>query len=254
MASSSNTTSAPNRRPQTHEKQGVEGKVIDPVRILRQHTWLLIGAFVVGGIIGGVSYVACFSYRPTRARSSSSWGRTAGGRRGHTDARTADTVTRLARTETGRVMTDRVLTAALEDRDVRRTYWAEQFQQEGGQFDLNEALIELEKELAAYHVRDTNTFVIVWSGRKANDVPVILTSVQESYMSALEDISSDRYNSNLKTFTDQRDDLDSLITFIETEKQDFVRDNNITSLNEAVNERRGRIDELIRQISETSLF
>ena len=168
------------------------------------------------------------------------------------DRRTADTVTRLARTETGRVMTQKVLTAALEDRDVRRTDWAKQFQEDTGSFDLNEALLELVDELVAYHVRDTNTFVITWHGRTATDVPVILTAVQDSYLAALGDISDAKYNSNLKTFTDQRDDLDQLIVFLETEKQNFVRENNITSLNEAVNERRGRIEELILQISETS--
>ena len=231
------------------------GKVIDPIRILRQNAWILIGSGILGGIVGLAAFVVSLMFYPSYAGSvvfELSPDLQAADAVVSTDRRTADMVTRLARTETGRVMTQKVLTAALEDRDVRRTNWSEQFKVDGGNFDLNEALIELGDELNAYHVRDTNTFIIAWSGSSASDVPVILGAVQNSYMAALGDITDARYNSNLKTFTDQKEDLDSLITFLETEKQNFVRENNITSLNEAVNERRERINDLIYQISEAS--
>ena len=105
-------------------------------------------------------------------------------------------------------------------------------------------------ELGATHPRDTNTFQVIWSGSVARDVPVLLTAVQDSYLDALSDIGDRRYNSNLKTFTDQLKELDDLISYLETDKLNFVRENNITSLNEAYNERRNQIEELTREMSE----
>ena len=256
MATTTNRTApSAQRRQSSDSRSPIGGKVIDPVRILRQNVWAIFASAILGMVVGGIAFVVCLFFFPSyqgtvtfelfpelqAADSVVS-----------SDRRTADTVTRLARTEAGRIKTQKVLTTALEDRDVRRTAWAEQFKEDEGSFDLNEALLELTDELNAYHVRDTNTFIIAWDGSTATDVPVILTAVQNSYMAALVDITDARYNSNLKTFTDQRKDLDAMIVFLETEKQNFVRENNITSLNEAVNERRGRIEELILQISETS--
>ena len=255
MATTTKRTSSTPQRQQGAARASTGTRVIDPIRILRQHVWLLMGAGVAGAFVGLGAFVVCLLFFPRYDGSvvfELSPDLQTADAVVSTDRRTADTVTRLARTETGRVMTQKVLTAALEDRDVRRTVWADQFKVDGTNFDLNEALVELEDELSAYHVRDTNTFVISWSGSSASDIPVILGAVQASYMSSLTDITDARYNSNLKTFTDQKDDLDSLITFLETEKQNFVRENNITSLNEAVNERRERIAELVRQISEAS--
>ena len=158
------------------------GKMIDPVRILRQNVWMIIGACVIGMFLGGVAYAIAllfypsydgkvvFELRPALQTADAVVS---------SDYRTADTVTRLARTETSRVFSEKVLTEALEDRDVKRTAWAQQFMEEGGSFNLNNALLDLMDELSAYHVRDTNTFEIYWYGSVASDVPVILTAVQD---------------------------------------------------------------------------
>lgn len=242
------TTSRRQARPAT----GAMSKAIDPIRILRQHVWLMVGASVVGAFIGVVVYVVALMYFPSYNGSvvfELSPDLAGADAVLSSDRRTGDIVTRLAKTETSRVMSQGVLSGALEKRDIRKTDWAQQFF-EAGAFDLNEALIYLKEELSATHARDTNTFQVNWSGKNAKDVPVILQAVQESYLNALTSISDERYNSNLKTFSDQLKDLDSLIEYLETEKANFVRDNNITSMNEAANERRKRMEELTRELAE----
>ena len=228
------------------------GKLIDPIRVVRQHTWMLCGAFVAGSVLGMIFFVVAMFYFPSYRGTvvfELSPDLAAADSVLSSDRRTGDIVTRLAKTETSRVISHAVLSAALEKRDIRKTKWAQQFFEEGA-FDLNEALLVLKDELGATHPRDTNTFQVSWSGRVASDVPVLLSAVKDSYLSALSDISDKRYNSNLKTFSDQLKELDDLISYLETEKQNFVRENNITSLNEAVNERRGRIEELTRELTE----
>ena len=246
------TTRRQSRQTSAPARLALGGKVIDPVRLLRQNTWLIAGSCVVGVGVGVVAYVISLLFFPSyrgQVVFELAPDLQAADDVISADRRSADIVTRLAKTEVNRVLSPTVLASALENRDIAQTKWVEQFRDQGV-IDLNEALIVLTDELAASHPRDTNTFLISWSGRIANDVPIILNAVEDSYLNALQDLNDVRFNSNLKTFTDQRDELDSTITFLETEKQNFVRENNITSLNEAVNERRARAEALTDQISD----
>lgn len=252
MASVPKQSSAQSSARSTKASPAIGGKIVDPIRIIRQNVWLIFIAFLIGSVLGVIFFIVALFFFPAYKGSvvfELSPDLAAADSVLSADKRSGDTVTRLAKTETSRVMSQGVLSAALEKRDVRKTQWSEQFLEEGT-FDLNAALIVLKEELSATHPRDTNTFQVSWSGRVARDVPVLLTAVQQSYLAALSDISDERYNSNLKTFTDQMEDLDDLISYLEQDKQNFVRENNITSLNEAVNERRNRIEELTRELAE----
>ena len=240
-------------KPSQHAAPAIGGKVIDPLRIARQNVWPLSIAVGVGFTLGIVFYVIALFFFPKYSGivvfEMSPELSTADDVLS-SDRRSADMVTRLARTEMNRLMTPNVLRNALEKRDVRTTSWSDQFMDDGG-FNANDALVVLEEELSTSHPRDTNTFHVGWAGSKRTDVPVILTAVQEAYLDALSGISDTKYNSNLKTFNDQLRELESQIKYLETEKQNFVRENNITSLNEAVNERNDRIEALNQQVTDT---
>ena len=229
------------------------GKVIDPLRIARQNILPLSAAVGAGIVFGLAFYVFLLFFFPKYSGNvvfEMSPELSTADDVISSDRRTADMVTRLAKTEMSRLMSPAVLRSALEKRDIRSTKWSEQFVEQGG-FNANDALVVLEEELGTSHPRDTNTFKVIWSGSKKSDVPVILTAVQESYLDALSAISDEKYNSNLKTFNSQHREIESQIKYLETEKQNFVRENNITSLNEAVNERNDRIEQLNLQLSET---
>ena len=118
----------------TQAASGASGKMVDPIRVVRQNTWLLCGAFVCGSILGLIFFVVALfffpSYRgsvvfelsPDLAGADSVLS---------SDHRSGDIVTRLAKTETSRVLSQGVLSAALEKRDIRKTEWAQQFYEEG---------------------------------------------------------------------------------------------------------------------------
>ncbi|MAJ47427.1 MAG: hypothetical protein CBC35_09335 [Planctomycetes bacterium TMED75] len=247
--------SSPNTRAKSSQATApaMGGKVIDPLRIARQNMWPLSIAVGVGFMFGVVFYIIALFFFPKYSGIvvfEMSPELTTADDVLSSDRRSADMVTRLARTEMNRLMTPNVLRNALEKRDIRTTNWSGQFMDEGG-FNANDALVALEEELSTSHPRDTNTFHVGWAGSKRTDVPVILTAVQEAYLDALSGISDTKYNSNLKTFNDQLRELENQIKYLETEKQNFVRENNITSLNEAVNERNDRIEALNQQVTET---
>ncbi|HAW95256.1 MAG TPA: hypothetical protein DCX60_03175 [Phycisphaerales bacterium] len=228
-------------------------KSIDPIRLLRQNFWVLVSTFFVSIVVGlGVFFVLGMfmpRYQGRVVFELNSELSTADDVVS-SDSRNADTVTRLAKTEMSRIMSPSVMTGALQNRDLRSTEWASQFFVDGA-FNMTDALVELEDTLGVSHPRDTNTFQAVWSGSTKSDVPVVLKAVTDSYVSALNTIEDDRFQGNLKMFTNERDDLDSEISMIETARQNFVRENNITSLNEAVNERNKRSESLNEEITET---
>lgn len=228
-------------------------KSIDPIRVLRQNFWILSSAFVASLFIGVIVFFV-LAYLMPRYQGKvvfelNSELSTADDVLS-SDSRNADTVTRLAKTEMSRILSPGVMTGALQNRDLRSTKWASQFFVSGA-FDMTDALVELEDTLFVSHPRDTNTFQALWAGSTKSDVPIVLTAVTDSYVSALNMIEDDRFQGNLKMFTNQRDDLENEIGFLETERQNFVRENNITSLNEAVNERNKRSESLNGEITET---
>ena len=228
-------------------------KSIDPIRLLRQNFWILCTTFFVSLFLGlAVFFVLGFlmpRYQGRVVFELNSELSTADDVVS-SDSRNADTVTRLAKTEMSRILSPGVMTGALQNRDLRSTEWASQFFIDGA-FNMTEALVEMEDTLSVSHPRDTNTFQAIWSGKSKSDVPVILTAVTDSYVNALNTIEDDRFQGNLKMFTKERDDLESEISMIETARQNFVRENNITSLNEAVNERNNRSETLNDEITDT---
>ena len=254
MSPDTTKTGSPKRANQSQSPgPSMGGKVIDPMRIARQNLWPLAIAAGVGMFAGMVFYVVALLFFPKFSGNvvfEMSPELSTADDVISSDRRSADMVTRLARTEMSRLMSPDVLRTALEKRDIRTTEWSAQFV-EGGGFNANDALVVLEEELSTSHPRDTNTFQVAWAGTKKKDVPVVLTAVKDAYLEALSGISDSKYNSNLKTFNDQLRELENQIKYLETEKQNFVRENNITSLNEAVNERNDRIDALNQQVAET---
>ena len=248
----------PSKKPTKQAPKGGTGslggtKSIDPIRLLRQNFWVLFSTFILS-VIAGVGFFVLLSlfmpkYQGRVVFELNSELSTADDVVS-SDSRNADTVTRLAKTEMSRIMSPGVMTGALQNRDLRSTQWASQFFVDGA-FNMTDALVALEDTLSVAHPRDTNTFQAVWSGSKKSDVPVILTAVTDSYVNALNTIEDDRFQGNLKMFTKERDDLENEISMIETARQNFVRENNITSLNEAVNERNKRSESLNEEITET---
>ena len=228
-------------------------KSIDPIRLLRQNFWILIATFVASIFVGTVVFFALSFLMPRyqgRVVFELNSELSTADDVVSSDSRNADTVTRLAKTEMSRIISPGVMTGALQNRDLRSTEWASQFFIDGA-FDMTEALVELEDTLAVSHPRDTNTFQALWAGRSKSDVPVVLRAVTDSYVNALNTIEDVRFQGNLKMFTRDRDDLESEISMIETARQNFVRENNITSLNEAVNERNKRSESLNEEITDT---
>ncbi len=118
---------APARKPaQQQQRPKQVGPTIDPVRVLRQHAWLLGGAAMVGAVMGVVvnyaqlflypvwSGSAVFEVAPEIKDATSVLS---------TDNTLEETVARVGQTESRRMISKRVLEAAMKRPDIATTEW-----------------------------------------------------------------------------------------------------------------------------------
>ena len=53
------TSTSTQRRQSSDSRSRIGGKVIDPVRTLRQNVWAIVASAILGTVVGGVAFVVC---------------------------------------------------------------------------------------------------------------------------------------------------------------------------------------------------
>ncbi len=236
---------------------GAAAVQIDPVRVLRQHVWWLVASLVVGVGLGGVATVVfsvvyplysdkvLFELVPPPEDVGSVIAR---------DQRTEETVERLGQSEAARILSRDMLERAMNDRDVEQTSWSEYYRDENGQFVVADAVDDLEKELRAGHQRRTIFFSLSWSTHVAEDVPVILNRIAETYLATRKAEDDARFEQNKQTFQKQLNDLDEELRSVGRQLATFVGENNMTSTNEQQNELLVLVEDTASRVGETTSF
>ncbi|MHC4652477.1 MAG: GumC domain-containing protein, partial [Planctomycetota bacterium] len=232
-------------------------RTIDPFRLLRRHVWLLVATGFVGVGIGVAAYVALDRYLPLYSgevlfeiRSGLDEASDVGSR----DIAQEDLVTRLASTETVMLTSRSVLMAAAKDPDVQKTKWFKQkFMDQAGVALLDDAVDELEDDVAGKIVRGTNLFGLKWSTGEPTDVPVVLNSIARAYLAQRYSLDEDVYEQNRQLYSDELSrtnrDLDDLAQEIER----FIREKGITSLDDPrSNQLALAMSDLVQRIADTN--
>jgi capsular exopolysaccharide synthesis family protein len=203
-----------------------QAPTIDPVRILRQHAWLLVGTSVAGLVLGTVAnFVLLFAYplwggnvvfeiRPEVT--------------GAKDAVTREIVqdeaiARLGQTESAKMISKSVLEAAMKAPDVGTTKWGQYYS------SVDERVKQLEDTLRVGHRRGTQLFSVTWRTWEKSDVPVILNRVADTYMAARESEENERAARSKGSFEQKKGQIEEEIRTLKTEIQDFIRSKGITA-------------------------
>lgn len=230
---------------------------IDPIRVLRQHVWWLVASLIVGIGLGGVATVVftvayplysdkvLFELNPPPEDVGSVIAR---------DVRTEETVERLGQSEAARILARDLLERAMNDRNVEQTRWSESYRDENGQFVVADAVDDLEKELRAGHQRRTIFFALTWSTHVAEDVPVILNRIAETYIATRKAEDDARFEQNKQAFQKQLNDLDEELRTVSRQIAAFVGENNMTSTNEQQNELLVLVEDTASRVGETTSF
>ena len=203
-----------------------QGPTVDPIRILRQHAWLLAGAAGAGLVFGAAAHFAALWVYPL-------WGGTVMFeiRPEVTGAKEAvvreivqdEAVARLGQTESQKMVSKSVLEAAMKAPDIGNTRWGESYP------TVDERVEELEDELRVGHKRGTQLFTLSWRAHDKNDVPTVLNRVADTYMSARESEDNERAARSKAQFEQKKTAVEDEIRTLKAEIQDFIRKNGITA-------------------------
>ena len=199
---------------------------IDPVRVLRQHAWLLGGAAVVGAILGTIANFICLYAYPL-------WGGTVvfeirpqvqSAKEAVTvEALGDEGIARLAQTESQRILTKQILETAMAAPDIANTAWGQEYP------TVDERVQELQEDLRVGHRAKTQLFTLSWRTHERGDVATVLNRVARTYIAAREAQEDERSSRNKSNFETKRAQVEEQIRNLKTEIQDFIRRNGITA-------------------------
>ena len=250
-------TSAPNPKPAAAPRPKPAAISLDPVRLLRQHVWGIISTLVIGAILGVIlNYVFLYTYQVwsgtvfLEIRSQLKDAKALNAE----DLGTEEAVIRLAQTEVARMMSRDNIKMALASDDVQKTEWSNSswFRDEKNIFNIDEAATELEKDLRGAHKRGTQIFTLGWRTQNPEDVPVILNAVASTYVTQVRANEDNRFATILRVYEANQKKLDDQIAAKKQEIQKFVKERNMTSLNESSSENSRALEKLRDGIANTT--
>lgn len=226
---------------------------IDPVRVLRQHMVLLVVTLIVGCGLGVGAHFAFARFYPLY------YGEVRFQLKDKvvdpkdviaTGSATEDEVVRQAQTEAARITSRDTLTDAMRSSDVRKTTWSEGFRDGSGNFVVDDAVDELIDDLRAGHRRGTQIFFISWRAHDADDVPVVLNRVADTYIERRRKDDESGYNQRTEVFTKQRDEIDREILNVKKDIADFIGKKGITSYDDKDMRRQEELRKLAEMVQE----
>ena len=243
----------PNRRPASGQSRPISN-VIDPIRVIRQHLVLLIVTAMVGGVLGVGVYFVWDIYYPTysgRVTFELAAELSSPDEASAREQRNEETVERLAQSEAQKAIGEEVLEKVLRVKDIQRTAWAQQFIDEDGNFQYNDAFVALNDEIGASHLRGTQFFAIFWSANVSADVPVMLNEVARIYFDVRRNTRASKLNNARGVFGTMRDVLEDEITLAQSDIDEFIRKNDITTLDQGATALSRDLEETTLNLNET---
>jgi len=157
---------------------------IDPVRVLREHWKAIAAGGAVGAVLGtilnygmGAVYPLYTGEAVFEIRNRILEGTDAVGQ----DYTQEEQVVRIANTEIGFMLSDRVLEAVIATPAFQQTSYGKLFL-ENGVPNYTDAIRELKEDLSASFARSSQLFVLRFMWTEKEDIAPILNTVGETYM------------------------------------------------------------------------
>ncbi|MEI6023989.1 MAG: hypothetical protein WCP80_05295 [Phycisphaerales bacterium] len=250
-------TSAPSPKPAAAPRPKPAVISLDPVRLLRQNMWGIVSTLVIGAILGVIlNYVFLYTYQVwsgtvfLEIRNQLKDAKALNAE----DLGTEEAVIRLAQTEVARMMSRDNIKMALVNDDVQKTEWSKGsgFRDEKNIFNIDEAATELENDLRGAHKRGTQIFTLGWKSHNPEDVPVVLNAVASTYVAQVRANEDNRFATILRVYEANQKKLDDQIAAKKQEIQKFVKERNMTSLNESSSENSRALEKLREGIANTT--
>ncbi len=210
---------------------------VDPLRVLREHLWLLVATAVLSvglgvGVYFGWAWLAPRYTSETRLtvsggisdpyqlrQQAEGWGHMA-----------MELIDAIITNQIQRLMADDVLDGALKRDDVRATDWFKKYgdSQSGG--SATEAREELRDSLYAGRIRNSTLILVKFTADNPNDPPVILDAVVSIYLNKVLTGSEGEQEKIRQAFLRDRNRAEEDQNQIEEQLRQFTIQNDLPAL------------------------
>lgn len=207
---------------------------IDPIRVLREHWKAIAAGGVVGAVLGTIlnygmgavypiySGEAVFEIRNRIIEGTDAVGQ---------DYSQEEQVVRIANTEIGFMLSDRVLEAVMAAPAFRATEYAKQFI-DNDVLNTNDCLRELKSDLSASFARSSQLFVLRMSWTIREDIATILNTVGQTYMTLRVADENNRITSGTDSMRKRVKEIEAELSSIDDQIKKELRDAKIQSYDE----------------------
>ena len=228
----------PSRQSGPPTRAMAKGRAIDPLRVLRQHWKGIVLWGVVGGVLGIGAHLllsrvyplysaeVLFEVRPGLGEADEI---------GTVDTFNENMVERVQATQSYMILSEGVLSLALEDSEIDNTTWIQQFKDPDGTVILNDALDELTKgfhRLKPVIKRGTNLYGVRWSTHVPEDILHVLTSVQKQYLLRIAKLDNEGFDKNRVLFEEEGRRIKMALLDLNDELKGFIQAKGITTLDD----------------------
>jgi Mrp family chromosome partitioning ATPase/uncharacterized protein involved in exopolysaccharide biosynthesis len=207
---------------------------IDPIRVLREHWKAIAAGGVVGAVLGTILNYAMGAVYPIYSgeavfeiRNRIIEGTDAVGQ----DYSQEEQVVRIANTEIGFMLSDRVLEAVMAAPAFRATEYAKQFI-DNDVLNTNDCLRELKSDLSASFARSSQLFVLRMSWTIREDIATILNTVGQTYMTLRVADENNRITSGTDSMRKRVKEIEAELSSIDDQIKKELRDAKIQSYDE----------------------
>lgn len=202
---------------------------IDPVRVVRQYFWWIALSVIIGAGVGLAAHFIwawtspIFAARtvwqvnlPKRNLASVNDVSTVSG----------DQMDRSINTAAQAMISPEVIKPAISSPEVRKTSWIRQYEDSSGNIQIDNALADLQSDIRP-KIGSSFLIELELRGRNKDDLIAILTAVNREYRTYLSKERERGKTEILRTFTDEKDKLNSEISSIGTQIESRIERDNI---------------------------
>lgn len=233
------------------------GSSIDPIKLLNKHKWLLVGAGVVGGLVGtGLTFVLeevypvwkpilLFRCTPPVESITASGGNT-----------NEVEMTRFMQTQIKFITSDNVLSRVVDDPALRSQAqkWSARFMRTtpDGQsaFNTPRALRALRTDLGARVIPSTSLLEVSFSARTKEDATAILGLIREKYLAVLSSQGQTIQDDRTKSLTDTIARLDTELLGLQTRRRRIIETDGLESIDERASSNNQRLMQVNQDLAE----
>ena len=187
---------------------------VDPLRVVRQNLWWIVGSAIAGAVLGVIVHYAWLRTAPVH-RAFTTWQINLPDSPTEVDRGTqasSEQVDRLMATETAVMTSTNILRPAISTPEVRRTKWIQEFTTDAGAIDIEAAVRDLEERVRANALGDSFLIQLTATGPEKSDLVNILSAVNGEYARNLERRRDASQSDDIDALTKQRDDLRVTLT------------------------------------------